>query len=206
MKRTLFVLSALALLIQISSLTLFGEDEMGDTLKFVSDMPLKITANEVVAATLPEGRKVIYDGDVKATQGDLTMTCNHLELYWKETGRPGTPASGPGSLNMGDLASLHSITATGDVKFVQGDRMAVSGEALYDHKKGTITLRKGSSAGSKPMLWYDKDYTIAEVIVVYINENRVEFSTASNSPNGVKPKADPQDSRILTVITPKKRK
>jgi lipopolysaccharide export system protein LptA len=206
MKRVFLALVALLLMNLGFAFTSSGEDELGKTLEIVSDAPLKITAQEVVAINTPEGRKVVYDGSVKAVQGDLTMTCDHLELFWKETGESQRRSPGPASLNMGDLASLHSIVAKGDVKFAQGDRMAVSGEALYDHKKGTITLKKGSSAGTKPMLWYGKDYTIAEVIVVYINENRVEMKNSSSSgASGDPSKGEDSDGRIITVITPKKK-
>lgn len=204
MKKAYNIISVSMFFAVICASIAFSEDDLNKTLRFVSDSPLKITANEVVAQTTSNGRKVFYNGAVKATQGDLTMTCDHLELFWKENNRDTRPSSGANSLGMGDLASLQSIRAYGDVKFVQGERMAVSGEALYDHQKGTITLKKGNQGGPIPRLWFGKNTTVAEIIVVYINENRVEMKNISNS-NKVK-KGGSKDERTVTIVYPKRQK
>ncbi len=204
MKKAFKIFTASMCFVLLCAAIVFSEDDLNKTLSFVSDSPLKITANEVVAQTTPNGRKVFYNGAVKATQGDLTMTCDHLELYWKENNKGSRPAAGGNSLGMGDLASLQSIRAYGDVKFVQGERMAVSGEALYDHQNGTITLKRGNQGGPEPRLWFGKNTTVAEIIVVYINENRVEMKNINNSRkmkgNGSK------DKRTVTIVYPKGQK
>ena len=164
-------------------------------LGFVSDEDIEITADHIKAEMLPNGKRVVYDTNVKAEQGDLTLTCDHLELLWlseKRRSRARSAAKGP-MHSIEDLSNLESIAASGNVKIVQGDIMAVSGEALYDHAKGTFTLKRGNSPGPLPSLWQGRDSIVADTIIFYIHEGRMEMRRG-------------KQKRIRTIIRPARQK
>ena len=164
-------------------------------LKFVSDLPMTITSARANAKITPTGKRVIYDTNVRIEQGDLLLTCDHLEVVARdENDRPSSGSSVKDStLNLGEVSNIQSITASGNVKIVQGNKMAVSGEAVYDQAKGTITLKKGNSPGPPPSLWQGRNSTVADIIILYLNEDRIEMRKG-------------QQKRIRTTIHPSRKK
>jgi lipopolysaccharide export system protein LptA len=87
-------------------------------------------------------------------------------------------------------SGIKSITASGNVKMTQNDRMAVAGKAFFDNTKRTITLTEGP-----PRLWQGPDVLAAQTIVIYLDENRSELLGGDDSLitaiiNPVKPKKD----------------
>ncbi len=62
------------------------------------------------------------------------------------------------------------------MKIVQNERMAVAGKALYDNAKRTITLTEG------PRLWQGTDVMVANTIIIYLDENRVDSQGGEENP------------------------
>ena len=67
-------------------------------------------------------------------------------------------------------SGIKSITALGNVKITQNDRMALAGKAVFDNAKRTITLTEGP-----PRLWQGPDVLAAQTIIIYLDENRSEL-------------------------------
>jgi lipopolysaccharide export system protein LptA len=84
------------------------------------------------------------------------------------------------------ISGIKSITATGNVKIAQEERMAVAGKALFDNAKRTITLTEG------PKLWQGPDMLMAHTIIVYLDENRVELhSKDGKDDDGIRMRINP---------------
>lgn len=68
------------------------------------------------------------------------------------------------------MSGMRSMIATGNVKVVQNERMAVAGQAVFDNVSRTITLTEN------PRVWQGSDVAQADKIIIYLDENRTEFT------------------------------
>ncbi|MCX5863184.1 MAG: LptA/OstA family protein [Desulfomonile sp.] len=137
-----------------------------------SEEPLDITSKKFTARNIPDGLEAAFEGSVKVRQGDMTLTCDRLTIDYDEekVGESRENRSKKLPKGLETAGKIKSITASGNVKFVQGDRMAVAGKAMYDNSKRTITLTKGP-----PRLWQGPDVVVADTIIIYLDENRTEL-------------------------------
>lgn len=135
---------------------------------------IEITARKAAARYSSSGSpEVVLDGKVRVKQGDVTMTCDRLIIVYEErkspgSFQPGSSKESPPALQI--VESVKTITAVGDVRIVQSDRMAVAGKAVFDNLKRTITLSEGP-----PRLWQGQNVLEAGTIVIYLDENRSEL-------------------------------
>jgi lipopolysaccharide export system protein LptA len=106
------------------------------------DQPIDITSKQVSFRNIHNDKKVIFEGNVKMKQGDVTLTCNRLVIvYDEQTGeRIRTLPKG-----LENASAIKSITASGNVKIVQNERMVIADDVLYDNGQRTIIL-KGNPA------------------------------------------------------------
>jgi|UniRef100_A0A7C4ET32 lipopolysaccharide export system protein LptA len=140
-------------------------------LKQSSDEPLDITSKKFTAKNVPNGLEATFEGGVKVRQGDMTLTCDKLTIdYDEDKTEPRQNHIKKGIRGLETAGKIRAITAVGNVKFVQGERIAVAGKALYDNSKRTITLTKGP-----PKLWQGPDVVVADTIIIYLDENRTEL-------------------------------
>lgn len=137
-----------------------------------SEEPLDITSKKFIARNIPDGLEATFEGNVKVRQGEMTLTCDKLTIDYDEEKAGDSRENRSKKLPRGleTAGTIKSITASGNVKFVQGDRMAVAGKAMYDNSKRTITLTKGP-----PRLWQGPDVVVADTIIIYLDENRTEL-------------------------------
>ena len=158
-----------------------------------SDQPINITSKRFSAKNVPGGKEVTFEGSVRVQQVDLVLTCDRLIIIYDDK-LSGTVQNGanrkPLSKELQTASGIKSITAIGNVKMTQNDRMAVAGRAIFDNSKRTITLTDGP-----PRLWQGPDVLAAQTIVIYLDENRSELLGGDDSLitaiiNPVKPKKD----------------
>ncbi len=158
-----------------------------------SDQPINITSKRFSAKNVAGGKEVTFEGTVRVQQGDLVLTCDRLIIMYDEK-MQGAAQNGshkkPVSRELQTASGIKSITASGNVKMTQNDRMAVAGKAVFDNSKRTITLTEGP-----PRLWQGPDVLAAQTIVIYLDENRSELLGGDDSLitaiiNPVKPKKD----------------
>ena len=138
----------------------------------VSDEPMEITSTNFTARSIPNGKEATFEGSVKAKQGEVILSCDRLVIVYDENTIDKTGDGKVKKLSKGqeNLSQLKSITATGNVKIVQGQRMAVADEALYDNAKRTIRLK-----GGRPVLKDGPDVLIGDPIFINLDENRTDF-------------------------------
>lgn len=134
-----------------------------------ADQPIEITARRLSMKFGKDSAQATYDGNVKVKQGDVTMSCDRLVVdYEMKQNRSGQEKRDPKLTKDVALSNLKTITATGNVKIVQGDRMATAGKAVFDNKKRTIELDEN------PKLWMGPDRLTGKKIILYVDENRSE--------------------------------
>ena len=156
-----------------------------------SDQPINITSKRFSAKNIPGGKEVTFEGSVKVQQSDLTLTCDRLVILYDEK-MAGSSHNGTQkkqlTKELQTSSGIKSITASGNVKITQNDRMAVAGKAVFDNIKRTITLTEGP-----PRLWQGPDVLAAQTIIIYLDENRSELLGGD-------------DSLITAIINPPKAK
>lgn len=131
------------------------------------DQPITIKSNELSSDS--KSRTATFSGKVVARQGDLTMYSDKLVVYYKEDG--------------GDL---DKVVASGNVRIVQGDRLATAREAVYQSVEQKIVL-----TGDPKVIQGDNTVT-GKVITYFVDDER---SVVTGGP----------DTRVEAVITPKEK-
>lgn len=121
--------------------------------------------------------EIVWEGNVRVKQGDVSMTCDRLVALCDDKGggpssekRPTKPANAALAVVRED--DIRSITAAGNVKIVQNERMATAGKAEFDRAKRTITLTEGP-----PKLWHGENALEADRIVIHLDEDRTELTS-----------------------------
>jgi lipopolysaccharide export system protein LptA len=100
------------------------------------DQPVKIEA-----ATLEvrdKDKVATFSGDVKVVQGDTTMRCKSLLVFYDTDNKPGamkTDKPGPGGQQ-----AIKRLEARGGVIVTQKDQTATGAIGIFDMAKNTITL------------------------------------------------------------------
>jgi lipopolysaccharide export system protein LptA len=144
-----------------------------------SDQPINITSKRFSAKNITGGKEVTFEGSVKVQQSDLVLTCDKLLIMYDEK-MAGVGQSGSSrkqlTKELQTSSGIKSITALGNVKMTQNDRMAVAGKAVFDNGQRTITLTEGP-----PRLWQGPDVLVAQTIIIYLDENRSELLGGDDS-------------------------
>jgi lipopolysaccharide export system protein LptA len=166
-----------------------GQDDYATLFKS-SNQPISITSKKFMARNIPGGKEGVFEADVRVKQGDMVMACDKLVIaYDEEKAKAGGDAAGRGlSKDLQSVSGIRSITASGNVKIVQNERMATAGQAEFDNVKRTLILK-----GGPPRLWQGPDMIIGDTIIIYVDENRSEIRS-----NG--------DANIKMLIHPGKKK
>jgi lipopolysaccharide export system protein LptA len=136
------------------------------------EIPLRITATSLEADQ--NAKTIIFTGQVKALYGDYILYCDKLLVYLKNKSGPSKsaaqPAAGPEEQSpLGDLGAgkIDRIVARGQVRFVQGDRVATGKEAIYYKDKDEVVLL------GNPQLWQAENTLKGSRIVFNLKTNKV---------------------------------
>jgi lipopolysaccharide export system protein LptA len=79
-----------------------------------------------------------FSGNVKVVQGDTTMRCKSLVVFYEKEGAPGDlKAASPGP---GGRQQISRMEARGGVVVVQKDQTATGDTGLFDVRANTVTL------------------------------------------------------------------
>jgi lipopolysaccharide export system protein LptA len=113
-----------------------------------SSLPITIKSNELSADN--KGKTAVFTGKVVAKQGDVTIFCDKMIVYY--------------GVARGDV---DRIEADGTVRIVQENRTGLAAHAVYDSKEGKVTLIGGS-----PKIMQGTDTVSGEVITYFIDDDR----------------------------------
>jgi lipopolysaccharide export system protein LptA len=144
MKRSLFMLAALILW----GLAASAVHAAPEAHKGTSNLPITIKSNDLAADN--KGKTAIFSGKVVAKQGDVTIFCDRMTVYYGNT--------------QGDV---DKIEADGSVRIVQENRTGVAAHAVYESRQGRITLTGGS-----PKVMQGVDTVSGEIITYFIDDER----------------------------------
>lgn len=98
--------------------------------------PVKIEASTLEVRD--KDKVATFLGDVKVTQGDTTMTCKSLLVFYEQENKPGTmKAADPGP---GGQQAIKRLEARGGVVVTQKEQTATGDIGIFDMKANTITL------------------------------------------------------------------
>ena len=149
-----------------------------DPRKVTSNQPITIKSNDLTADN--KGKTAVFSGKVVAKQGEVTMFCDRMTVFYGNT--------------QGDV---DKIEADGNVRIVQENRSGVASHALYESRQGKITLTGGS-----PKLMQGADTVSGEIITYFIDEERssvtggrVEAVIQPKPKNDAQPKKGNADKR-----------
>lgn len=135
-----------------------------------SNQAITIKSNELSADN--KGKTAVFSGKVVAKQGDVTIFCDRMTVYYGAV--------------QGDV---DKIEADGNVRIVQENRTGLAAHAVYDSKEGKILLTGGS-----PKVMQGADTVTGEAITYFIDEERssvtggrVEATIHPKSKNNARP-------------------
>lgn len=136
------------------------------------EIPLRITAARL-EADQKEGI-IIFSGQVKSLYGESTLYSDKLMVYLKKEpaapkGAAKPPQEPAEQSPLGDLGAgkIDRIVAKGQVRFVQGDRVATGDEAIYYKDRDEVVLR------GNPQLWQAENTLKGERIIFNLATNKV---------------------------------
>jgi lipopolysaccharide export system protein LptA len=111
------------------------------------DQPVKIESARLEVRD--KEKKATFSGDVHLVQGDVTLTCQKLVVFYEQNAAPTAanpssarvastqPTAAPGP---GGQSQIRRLEAIGDVVVVQKDQTATGNSGTFDMKSNTITL------------------------------------------------------------------
>ena len=175
MKRVPLSLALFFLVILVNP-TVWADDKILSFFEKSKDQ-IKIKSKEGDARFTPGGYEVTFIDKVRIEQGPLNVTCDRLVLYFKDKGAKRTSGALKPSINVEDFDNLRSAMAIGNVTVVYKKTMAASEKLLYDGLKRTVTFK-----GGKPKMWQGPNVIIANVITVYLDDNRVDVKGGKDGP------------------------
>jgi lipopolysaccharide export system protein LptA len=147
------------------------------------EFPLHISAAQMEANQ--DQHVIIFTGQVKADYGDSTLYTDKLLVFYKSRGgKPpaqgkstasppeNTPAASPLAGLGGD--QIDRIEAWGNVRYVQGDRVATGEKAIYYRDKDEIVLL------GHPQVWRGEDFMKGSRITMNLATRKVEVESSPN--------------------------
>lgn len=142
----------------------------GAARKTSSNLPITIKSNDLAADN--KGKTAIFTGKVVAKQGDVTIFCDKMTVYY---------GNGQGDVD--------KIEADGNVRIVQENRTGLGAHAVYDSKEAKVTL-----TGGAPKVMQGADTVSGEIITYYIDDDRSSV-TGGRVEATIHPKSSKNGSR-----------
>ena len=107
------------------------------------DQPVRIESARLEVRD--KDKRATFAGDVHLTQGDTTLTCRTLVVYYEQNAAPTTanPSTAKVATTQpapGGQSQIKKLEAMGDVVVVQKDQTATGSNGTFDMKTNTITL------------------------------------------------------------------
>ncbi len=125
--------------------------------KATSNLPITIKSNELSADN--KGKTAVFTGKVVARQGDVTIFCDRMTVYYGAA--------------QGDV---DKIDADGNVRIVQENRTGTAAHAVYESREGRITL-----TGGTPKVTQGNDTVTGKVITYFVDDERSVVSGGGDS-------------------------
>ena len=122
-----------------------------------TNLPITIKSNDLTADN--KGKKAVFTGKVVAKQGDVTIFCDKMTVYY--------------GITQGDV---DKIEAEGNVRIVQENRTGSAARAVYESREGRITL-----TGDNPKVMQGTDTVSGKIITYFLDDDRSTVSGGGDS-------------------------
>ncbi len=160
-RRTLAVFISIAMLLALPVVCTGQNDSVTRFVSQDQGRPLTITSSRMTLNN--QLNTIIFEGNVTIAQDAMTLKADTVDAVFE-------PAAGSENGHAGGAErkrALSTITATGDIKFIQGLRTVYANRAVY-FKKDEKVVFTGS-----PNIREGQDELRGEKITVFILEDRV---------------------------------
>ena len=111
-------------------------------LSMESDQPVRIESNTLEVRD--KIRQATFAGDVKLTQGDTTIKCKVLVVFYEDTAAPAKkaapPATAGGQQAQKNSQKIKRAECKGDVLVVQKEQAASGENAVFEMKSNTVVI------------------------------------------------------------------
>ena len=156
--------------------------EVAPPAKPEGEFPLHITSAKLEADQA--AGTVTFTGQVKAIYGDSILYSDQLRVYFqpkpaaaKGKGAPPEAAGAKetaGQSPLGELGGdkIDRIVATGQVRFVQEDRVATGKEATYYKERDEVVLV------GNPQLWQNENNLKGDRIIFNLKDNKMRVESS----------------------------
>jgi lipopolysaccharide export system protein LptA len=118
--------------------------------------PIDITSDTLEAT----GEDIVFVGNVNVVYGDITINADNVQLFY-ESKREGESEE--------KEREIKSITATGNVEFIEIGRQAWADKMVYEKGSGVATLT------GNPRIRQENNTIKGDLIKIFIDEDRVEI-------------------------------
>jgi lipopolysaccharide export system protein LptA len=122
-----------------------------------NNQPIQIKSSAL--ATDSANRTATFTGKVSARQGDVTIYCDRLVIFYSDKEK-----------------NVEKVEAFGNVHIIQGDRTADAGHAVYENKAGKIILN------DNPSVYHGEDVVSGKEITYYLDTQRSQVTSAPGEP------------------------
>ena len=134
-----------------------------------SKEPIKIDANKL--DVLDKDNKAVFSGNVVAVQGETTVRCSVMTVFYEGRGQGGTPKPAqPAAQGQGaNDGAIKRIECAGPVTVVSKTQAATSDNAVFDRANnkvimtGNVALNDGPNITRGDQLVYDTQTGVANV-------------------------------------------
>lgn len=118
-----------------------GQAQTSGTMQGMSlerDQPVRIEASTLEVRD--KIRQATFSGDVKLTQGDTTLKCKILVVFYEDTAAPKKGAPQAQKAAGTTAQQIKRAEAKGDVFITQKDQTASGENGVFDLKSNTVTM------------------------------------------------------------------
>lgn len=164
-----------------------------------SKEPIKIDADKL--DVLDKDNKAVFSGNVVAVQGETTVRCTIMTVFYEGRGGQGgagaaraTAPAATGGTGQSNDSSIKRIECKGPVTVVSKTQAATSDNAVFDRANnqvimtGNVALNDGPNITRGEKLTYN---TVTGIANVENNKGRVQGFFVPNSTEAAKPGAKP---------------
>ena len=128
-------------------------DRKKDSLPLKLEQPVNISSDALEYSN--NDNTAIFRGNVVARQGDMAMFADQMEATY--TGKSG---------DKNEKGGLRELTATGNVKIIQGERIATGQKIVFYGDEQKIV------ATGNPRVWQGDNVIVGSKITVYLKQDR----------------------------------
>ncbi|MEK6681203.1 MAG: LptA/OstA family protein [Nitrospirota bacterium] len=126
--------------------------------------PIVITSQRMTAVN--EQNRLIFEKDVVAKKDDIVLYADKMEILFNKTKDAGLIDAAAKEKDAKENRDISTITATGNVKVVRGEKTITANEAVYYKEEDKIVLT------GEPKAWEKDDVVTGTRMTIFLKEDK----------------------------------